>query len=183
MTSAFHSVGFACALAAGAVLFSAAANAQSVQKQCGDQWKAAKAAGTVPADQKWADYLKECRGRMAQGGAATAPATAPAATAPAATAPANPLKPAPTAPAAEAAKSPAVPTAAPAQGAATAAAPATGEKPKKPMSPGMAAFHAREVKCGEEWRTNTDQIKAQTPGITWPKYLSACNKRLKAAGQ
>jgi hypothetical protein len=51
------------------------------------------------------------------------------------------------------------------------------------MSPGMAAFHAREVKCGEEWRTNTDQIKAQTPGITWPKYLSACNKRLKAAGQ
>jgi hypothetical protein len=47
----------------------------------------------------------------------------------------------------------------------------------------MAAFHEREKKCGEEWRTNTDQIKAQTPGITWPKYLSACNKRLKAAGQ
>jgi hypothetical protein len=169
----------AIALSAGAVLFSASAQAQSVQKQCGDQWKAAKAAGTVPADQKWADYLKECRARMAaQGGGAAAP-IAPMA-APAA-APANPLKPAPTAPAAEAAKSPAVPTAAPAG--AAAAPPASGEKAKKPMSPGMAAFHEREKKCGEEWRTNTDQIKAQTPGITWPKYLSACNKRLKAAGQ
>jgi hypothetical protein len=110
---------------------------------------------------------------MAQGAGAGAAPAAPAAAA----APANPLKPAPSPPAAEAAKSPAVPTAAPAQGAASA------EKPKKPMSPGMAAFHEREKKCGEEWRTNTDQIKAQTPGITWPKYLSACNKRLKAAGQ
>jgi hypothetical protein len=173
MTSAFGFLGVACVMSAGAMLFGAQANAQSVQKQCGDQWKAAKAAGTVPADQKWADYLKECRARLAQGAGAGAAPAAPAAAA----APANPLKPAPSPPAAEAAKSPAVPTAAPAQGAASA------EKPKKPMSPGMAAFHEREKKCGEEWRANTDQIKAQTPGITWPKYLSACNKRLKAAGQ
>ena len=171
MTSAFHSVSFAGALAACAVLFCAEANAQSVQKQCGDQWKAAKAAGTVPADQKWADYLKECRTRMAAqpaGAVVTPPIGQPS--------PGNPLKPG-AVPATSATT-----TAAPASPG-TAAAPAPGEKPKKPMSPGMAAFHEREKKCGEEWRTNTDQIKAQTPGITWPKYLSACNKRLKAAGQ
>jgi hypothetical protein len=172
MRSGFGSVGFAGAIAAGAMLlFAADANAQSVQKQCGDQWKAAKAAGSVPEGQKWADYLKECRARMA-GGAAAAPAvtTSPIGQ----PAPANPLK-----PSAAPAATTAVPTAAPE----TAGTAAAGQKPKKPMSPGMAAFHAREVKCGEEWRTNTDQIKAQTPGITWPKYLSACNKRLKAAGQ
>jgi hypothetical protein len=176
MSHRFSAALCAITLSAGAVLFCAGAQAQSVQKQCADQWKAAKAAGTVPADQKRADYLKECRARMAaQGGGATAAPAAPMAS-PAA-APANPLKPAPSAPAAEAAKTPAAPAGA------TVAAPATGEKAKKPMSPGMAAFHEREKKCGEEWRTNTDQIKAQTPGITWPKYLSACNKRLKAAGQ
>jgi hypothetical protein len=172
MTSAFRSVGFACAIAAGAVLFSAGANAQSVQKQCGDQWKAAKAAGSVPADQKWADYLKECRARMAQqppGAVVTPPIGQPS--------PGNPLKPG-AVPATSATTS-----TAPAASPGMAAAPAAGEKAKKPVSPGMAAFHEREKKCGEEWRTNTDQIKAQTPGITWPKYLSACNKRLKAAGQ
>jgi hypothetical protein len=171
LSSVLHAMSFSCALAAGAALLSTGANAQSVQKQCGDQWKAAKAAGTVPEGQKWTDYLKECRARMA-GGAAAAPAvtTSPIGQ----PAPANPLKPA-TAPAATIA----VPTAAPE----TAGTAVAGQKPKKPVSPGMAAFHEREKKCGEEWRANTDQIKAQTPGITWPKYLSACNKRLKAAGQ
>jgi hypothetical protein len=170
ITSAFHSIGFTCAIAAGAMLFAAGANAQSVQKQCGEQWKAAKAAGSVPADQKWADYLKECRARMAgqAGGVVTPPIGQPS--------PGNPLKPA-------AVPATSATTAAPAASPGTAAAPEAGAKPKKPMSPGMAAFHEREKKCGEEWRTNTDQIKAQTPGITWPKYLSACNKRLKAAGQ
>jgi hypothetical protein len=156
----------------GAVLWSASADAQSVQKQCGDQWKAAKAAGTVPAEQKWADYLKECRTRMAAqpaGGVVTPPIGQPS--------PGNPLKPA-AVPATSATT-----TAAPAASPGTAAAPEAGAKAKKPMSPGMAAFVVREKKCGEEWRANTDQIKAQTPGITWPKYLSACNKRLKAAGQ
>jgi hypothetical protein len=172
LSPVLFAITLSCALSAGAALWATSADAQSPAKQCADQWKSAKAGGTVPAGQKRADYIKECRDRLAaQPGAATpTPATQAA--------PANPLKPAPTPPAAEAAKSPAVPTAAPAQGAADAA-----PKPKKPVSPGMAAFHEREKKCGEEWRTNTDQIKAQTPGITWPKYLSACNKRLKAAGQ
>jgi hypothetical protein len=180
MTSAFHSIAFAGAITAGIVLLSANADAQSAQKHCGDQWKAAKAAGTVPADQKWADYLKECRARMAQGagaggaGAGNAPAAAPAA------APANPLKPAPSAPAAEAAKSPAVPTAAPAQGA---AAPEAGAKPKKPATAGQLAERARMKQCGAEWTANKAQLTAQTPGLKWTTYWSECNKRLKAAGQ
>ncbi|MEA2841925.1 MAG: hypothetical protein QOF41_3255 [Methylobacteriaceae bacterium] len=176
LSSALHAITVSCALSAAAVLFASGADAQSPAKQCGDEWKTAKAAGTVAAGQKRADFIKECRDRLAAQPGAAAPAAAPMAPA-AQTAPANPLKPAPAAPAAEAAKSPAAPA-----GAAP-AAPAGSEKVKKPMSPGMAAFHEREKKCGEEWRTNTDQIKAQTPGITWPKYLSACNKRLKAAGQ
>jgi hypothetical protein len=169
ISSALHAATFACAFCLGAALWAASADAQSPSKQCGDEWKTAKAAGTVPASQKRADFIKECRDRLAgqsAGGVVTPPIGQPS--------PGNPLKPA-AAPATSATT-----TAAPAG---AAPAPATGEKPKKPMSPGMAAFHEREKKCGEEWRTNTDQIKAQTPGITWPKYLSACNKRLKAAGQ
>jgi len=165
-------IALSCALSAGAALLATSADAQSPAKQCADQWKSAKAGGTVPAGQKRADYIKECRDRLAgqpAGGVVTPPIGQPS--------PGNPLRPA-AAPATSTTT-----TAAPAGSPGTAAAPEAGAKPKKPMSPGMAAFHEREKKCGEEWRANTDQIKAQTPGITWPKYLSACNKRLKAAGQ
>ena len=169
LPSALSVITLSCALSAGAALWASDAQAQSPAKQCADQWKTAKAGGTVPAGQKRADYIKECRDRLAAqpaGGVVTPPIGQPS--------PGNPLKPAAV---------PTTTTAAPAPSSGTAAAPEAGAKPKKPMSPGMAAFHEREKKCGEEWRTNTDQIKAQTPGITWPKYLSACNKRLKAAGQ
>jgi hypothetical protein len=175
LSPVLSAITLSCALSAGAGLWATSADAQSPAKQCADQWKSAKAGGSVPAGQKRADYIKECRDRLAgqpAGGVVTPPIGQPS--------PGNPLKPAATTTAAPAA-SPS--TAAPAASPSTAAAPEAGAKPKKPMSPGMAAFHEREKKCGEEWRTNTDQIKAQTPGITWPKYLSACNKRLKAAGQ
>jgi hypothetical protein len=62
-----------------------AANAQSVMKQCGDQWQAAKQAGTTNGE-TWPQFLKDCRARLAsttsapaQGGfAPAAPAPAPA---------------------------------------------------------------------------------------------------------
>jgi hypothetical protein len=62
-----------------------AANAQSVMKQCGEQWQAAKTAGTTNGE-TWPQFLKECRARLAsttsapaQGGfAPAAPAPAPA---------------------------------------------------------------------------------------------------------
>jgi hypothetical protein len=77
-----------------------AANAESVMKQCGADWKAAKAAGTTNG-QTWQEFLKTCKAQKE--GAAT---TEPAAPAPAAT-PAPAAAPAPAAtPAAEATPAP-----------------------------------------------------------------------------
>jgi hypothetical protein len=163
---ALRALTFAGALAAGAALLAAGAQAQSVQKQCGDEWKAKKTELQAQnPNLKWADFLKECRARMAQspGGVVTSPIGQPA--------PANPLKPgAPVA-------TPSTGVAAPATGA------ATGEAAKKPMSPGRTAEVARQRQCGAEWRAQKAELQAKTPGLKWPQYWSECNKRLKAAGQ
>ena len=61
------------------------------------------------------------------------------------------------------------------------AAPAkTKAKPKKAPSAGVAAMRARQKKCGAEWKEAKAAGKIEK-GQTWPKYWSACNKRLKAA--
>jgi hypothetical protein len=57
----------------------------------------------------------------------------------------------------------------------------TAAKPKKPQSPGMQAMHERQKKCGAEWKEAKAAGKVDK-GMTWPKYWSACNKRLKAGG-
>jgi hypothetical protein len=62
------------------------ASAQSVMKQCGDQWKAAKAAGTTNG-QTWPQFLAQCR---AQQKASNATAPAQSTSAPVPTAPAPP---------------------------------------------------------------------------------------------
>ena len=46
-----------------------AADAQSVMKVCGDQWKAAKAAGTTNGE-TWPQFLAQCRAQQSGGGAA-----------------------------------------------------------------------------------------------------------------
>ena len=51
----------------------------------------------------------------------------------------------------------------------------------KPASPGVTAMRERQKKCGAEWRETKAAGKVEK-GMTWPKYWSACNKRLKAAG-
>jgi hypothetical protein len=76
-------------LAAGTIgvvlALSGAANAESVMKMCGDQWKAAKAAGTT-AGQTWPQFLAQCRTQQPSGSAAApapttyAPAPTPAPT-------------------------------------------------------------------------------------------------------
>jgi hypothetical protein len=85
-----------------------AASAESVMKQCGEDWKAAKTAGTTNG-QTWKEFLKTCRAQKeaAAPAAAPTPAPAPAAAPPPAPAPAptptpaaapvspKPLKPAP----------------------------------------------------------------------------------------
>jgi hypothetical protein len=54
-------------------------------------------------------------------------------------------------------------------------------KKKRPMTPGMIAAHERLKKCGAEWKEAKAAGKIEK-GMKWPKYWSACNKRLKAAG-
>ena len=68
-----------------------AAQAQSIMKQCGDDWKAAKANNTTNG-MKWPEFLKQCR--VEKEGAA-APAPAPAAAPALAPAPAAAPEPAP----------------------------------------------------------------------------------------
>ena len=69
-----------------------AAQAQSIMKQCGDDWKAAKANNTTNG-MKWPEFLKQCRAEKEAAAPAPAPAAAPA-LAPAAT-PAPAAAPAP----------------------------------------------------------------------------------------
>ena len=65
----------------------APAQAQSIMRVCGDEWKAAKA-NNATNGQTWQEFLKACRVRHAAGGAAAAPAAAPAPAATQAPAPA-----------------------------------------------------------------------------------------------
>jgi hypothetical protein len=55
---------------------------------------------------------------------------------------------------------------------------ATGAKSKP--TDGRAAARARQKQCGAEWKQAKAAGKIEK-GQTWPKYWSACNKRLKAA--
>jgi hypothetical protein len=54
------------------------------------------------------------------------------------------------------------------------------EKPKKAPSAGMQAMRERQKKCGAEWKADKAPGKIEK-GMKWPKYWSACNKRLKGA--
>lgn len=61
------------------------------------------------------------------------------------------------------------------------AKPAEAAKTKRPMSAGQKAFLERQKKCAAEWKEAKAAGKVEK-GATWPKFLSACNKRLKAGG-
>ena len=55
------------------------------------------------------------------------------------------------------------------------------EKTKKPPTASQLAARARQAKCAAEWGEAKAANKID-PGMKWPQYWSACNKRLKAAG-
>ena len=55
-------------------------------------------------------------------------------------------------------------------------APGTAGEPKG--KPGRQAMIERERACGKEWREEKAAGKIEK-GQTWPKYWSACNKRMK----
>ena len=155
-------------VAASALVAIEPVSAQSVMQQCGQQYQAAKAGGTLNG-MTWNQFRTDCAAKLkaqpasASTGAAAAPAAAPIS---------NPLKPAPAVPEATSAAAAPVPT-----------SPVAPAGAGKTPSAGRTAFVARERQCGTEWKANKVSLKAQTPGLTWPKYLSQCNTRLKAAGQ
>ncbi len=166
-----HAAAGLFAVAIGVAAGSGAAYAQAnVLKECGSQYQAAKAANEL-AGQSWQDFLKACRARLAEQGkpAEEKPAEAkPAEAAP----PAAETKPAAPPPVeAKPAAAPPAPVAAP---------PAEAKPAAKDA---QAAMRAREKKCGAEWKANKAELKKTDPKITWPKYWSACNKKLKAAGE
>lgn len=69
-------------LALGFALFGpGVANAESVMKMCGDQWKAAKAAGTTNGE-TWPQFLAQCRAQQNSAGMGGGMAPTPAAPAP-----------------------------------------------------------------------------------------------------
>jgi len=53
-------------------------------------------------------------------------------------------------------------------------------KSKKPLSPAQQALRERQKKCGAEWKA-AKAAGTLEKGMKWPKFWSACNKRLKAS--
>ena len=79
MLKSFAGFGSAAMIALGiAFAGSTPGHAQSVMKQCGNQWQAAKAAGTT-IGQTWPQFLAACRANLKAAGPAGAAAPAPSA--------------------------------------------------------------------------------------------------------
>lgn len=147
----------------------------NVLRECGAKYQAAKAANEL-GGKSWQDFLKECRANLAgqpksEPPAAEAPKAEPAKTEPAKTEP----------PKAEPPKEPA--KAEPAKEPAKVEAPAA--TPPKPAKPAAAKSTAaeRQKKCGEEWKAQKAELLKKDPKLKWPKFWSACNKRLKEGGE
>jgi hypothetical protein len=52
---------------------------------------------------------------------------------------------------------------------------------KRELTPGQIAARERQKKCAAEWHEAKAQGK--TEGLTWPKFWSRCNERLKEKAQ
>jgi len=63
-----------------------------------------------------------------------------------------------------------------------ASAPDKNAKAKKVPSAGQLAARERQKKCAAEWKEAKAGGKIEKDA-TWPKYWSACNKRLKSAAK
>lgn len=55
------------------------------------------------------------------------------------------------------------------------------KKKKRELTEGQKSARQRQRQCGQEWREAKKAGKVQK-GMTWPKYWSACNSRLKGKG-
>lgn len=52
------------------------------------------------------------------------------------------------------------------------------KKKKRELTEGQKSARERQRQCGQEWREAKKAGKVEK-GMTWPKYWSACNTRLK----
>lgn len=52
------------------------------------------------------------------------------------------------------------------------------KKKKRELTAGQKSARERQRQCGQEWREAKKGGKIEK-GMTWPKYWSACNTRLK----
>jgi hypothetical protein len=135
----------------------------SFMQNCSTEWKAMKAAGTVPEGMDWKGFV-----------AAKCVVTPVAAVAPAPMVkPKKVKKPAvvmqdetPDEPSAKVDPTPLKLV----------------DKNGKAFTPGQLAAHQRARKCGGMWRGEKEAGTLDV-GIKWPQYWSACNTRLKAEAQ
>lgn len=154
-----HRIALILAAAALAGTASAASAAESVMVQCGREYQVARTAGTLNG-LDWNGYRTECAARLKSAASQPAPAAMPASA---------PVAPPPV-------------TASPQTAAAPVAVPPSATAAAAPApSGGMAAMHVRQKQCGAEWRAQKVALVAQTPGLTWPRYWSQCNTRLKGS--
>lgn len=56
--------------------------------------------------------------------------------------------------------------------------PKAAKKKKRELTAGQKSARERQRQCGQEWREAKKAGKIEK-GMTWPKYWSACNTRLK----
>ena len=66
MRNSFAAFGYATLLGLGLAVIGSPANAESVMKMCGEQWQAAKAAGTTNGE-TWPQFLAQCRAQQKAG--------------------------------------------------------------------------------------------------------------------
>ena len=161
-------------------LATSASAQQTIMQECGANWTAAKAAGSVPAGQTWPQFLSQCRAAKATPAAAAAPAAAPA---PAAVVPpvvAAPVAPAVVKPPVVAAPAkPVAPVAVPAPVAGAAVFPNAIDAKYSTLKAGK----QRESTCLDQYKAN--KATGGNGGLNWIQkgggYYSQCNKLLKGA--
>jgi hypothetical protein len=176
-------------MAAGAGVLLAApaismAHAAPTMKACGEQWRAAKAAGSVPDGQTWVQFLKICRSG-AGGSGATEQAPAAVATAPDCGEQWKAAKAAGTVPAGQtwpqylAACRSSAPAGAATAATELAAAPAAAGD-QTVAAPAKSAAGSVMKQCGERWQA-AKAAGTAAAGTTWRTYLADCRAELKSA--
>ena len=138
------------------------------KKECGKQWKDAKAAATT-GTQKKKDFVADCLAKMAPAADKTKAATVAPVVVPAKTVDAKAVD--------TMAKDEATPPEPTADAKAVDAK--TVDANGKVRTPGQLAMDKRIKECGGMWQIAKKDNT--TGGLKWPQYWSACNKKLKAA--